>query len=464
MFKKLFITIVASASVLCAQDADTLHVSVDKRMELLSVVAKLADYPEYAGSTSDESGYVEAIDKHFAAAKNHPLVSYARELRQKQSIAYDAIPSLAVSLKQPPQISLLTTWENVSDKRWNKESIERFTGLLQQFYVDARCGQFLADNKSRYESLEQLAREKLGDHVDIKWVKHYYNSKGPDSFHLIVSPLCGIDHSYGTFATLADGTKAAYAVTGYQTSQDERKLVYQIITTLNFPYAYSLIQQHSEMLEEPAKKFMSVSKAMNQAALKDTWMSYLAKSFVSAVGIRYMLDHGASEDDCQTVLQAGVEKGFIFLPRLVALLGDYEQHRDKYPAFGDFMPKIGEFFRKYDQLLPSPAAPHVIRIAEFSNGSTSVDPELGQITLQFDQPMMTDRYSVYVNNADASAPPIKSAKFTDANTFVIKLGELKPGHSYRFTAKGKDANFKSAVGVPLIDYIVNFTTSSAKQK
>lgn len=52
--------------------ANNLHSKVDIRMELLSIVAKLAEYPEYNKGAIDV--YNKRIDEYFGNFKSHPVV------------------------------------------------------------------------------------------------------------------------------------------------------------------------------------------------------------------------------------------------------------------------------------------------------------------------------------------------------------------------------------------------------
>ena len=82
------------------QGAAPLTVKVDKRVELLSIACRLADYEEY--SNPKNQLYVADISAHFEPYKNHPLIECLRQLKKENGIGYDAIAFMAVSIGQPP--------------------------------------------------------------------------------------------------------------------------------------------------------------------------------------------------------------------------------------------------------------------------------------------------------------------------------------------------------------------------
>jgi Domain of unknown function (DUF4932) len=57
---------------------------VDKRVELLSIVFRLAGSAEY--NAEDNRKYVQKIHAHFDRFQNLPLITYARQLRDSSGI------------------------------------------------------------------------------------------------------------------------------------------------------------------------------------------------------------------------------------------------------------------------------------------------------------------------------------------------------------------------------------------
>ena len=79
----LFLSILLSG--LRAVYADTpLTAKVDKRVELLGIVARLAEYPEYC--RNDNASYIADIRAHFDQYKTHPLIELMRRLKKENSI------------------------------------------------------------------------------------------------------------------------------------------------------------------------------------------------------------------------------------------------------------------------------------------------------------------------------------------------------------------------------------------
>src|SRR5260370_11252376 len=77
--------------------AQTTQVGVDLRVELMSIIFRLAGNSEYGEARVP--AYTRAIEAHFASVRNHEAVRLARELHQSNEISHDAVMSLAVNVE-----------------------------------------------------------------------------------------------------------------------------------------------------------------------------------------------------------------------------------------------------------------------------------------------------------------------------------------------------------------------------
>ena len=90
----------------------SLQVKVDPRIELLSLIFRLAGNPEY--SQARVQAYAQDVDKHFGGFQDHAVVNLARELRRNDGVSYDAVMSLAVHLKDAESLELAGPWPGCS--------------------------------------------------------------------------------------------------------------------------------------------------------------------------------------------------------------------------------------------------------------------------------------------------------------------------------------------------------------
>ena len=102
---------------------------VDERVELMSIVFRLAEANEYV--TNFVPLYVNEIDRYFAKYKNHPLIEYSKKLRKEYRVAYGNVAALAISTEiKKSKISLRKDIQLETLGRWHIDSIPKYIVLL----------------------------------------------------------------------------------------------------------------------------------------------------------------------------------------------------------------------------------------------------------------------------------------------------------------------------------------------
>lgn len=106
------------------QSVPAVRAMVDERVEMMSMVTRLAGYQEYSGN--DFQSYISDVNRHFEKYRDHPIVEYARKVRRDGGVSYDAVMSMAVHLNPPPaltpripftaQVSFVALHHEVQDK------------------------------------------------------------------------------------------------------------------------------------------------------------------------------------------------------------------------------------------------------------------------------------------------------------------------------------------------------------
>ncbi len=125
----LLLLLVGSGWCRAQPTAATPQPRVDERVELLSIVFRLADNFEYNMNTLP--AYSSDIDRYFAPYKNHPAVQMAHMLEGKNGVGFDAVMVMAISLSPPPELKALVAFTpEIPDKRWGADA-EKFLPLLR---------------------------------------------------------------------------------------------------------------------------------------------------------------------------------------------------------------------------------------------------------------------------------------------------------------------------------------------
>lgn len=461
MIKKLILIFAVLCGGVFANETASITVKADQRVMLVSIVARLAGWPGGYTDPAGDDPFVQAVDRHFERSKNHPLIEYARSFRADQYIGYDAIPQLAIMLDDPgPDMKAHRC--PVYNNKWTGEMLRKYIPLLGQFYVDADCAAFFDSQAALLEEDAEELRGLLKD-FDPQWLRDFFGYEGEQTFTIVPTRL-NSSMEFGAFTMTPDGMKDFLEVMPFRKGKSHNSYQELVAVMFNLYYIHTIMSEQVDDFREAGKRLLPLANKAAGQELNENWHSLLAKNLSSAISVRYMMAHGASEEHCNKVMQLGLRSGYVLVPRLVGLLDTYETQRETYPNFGEFAPEILRFLQQYgdgNNTDIQAQAPRVVKIDEFHNGSQDVDPGLTQITIRFDQPMMQDRYSIYTTpKGDKDRLPMKSGHFVDSKTFILELDALEPGHDYKFILKGKDAKFRSTAGISLEDCQVNFTTRS----
>lgn len=165
----MFTLLICAAQQVKAQtDSMLIRPTVDKRVELLSIVFRLTGNPEY--SKNDFKLYTDRIESHFSPYKNHELILFVRSLVKTDGVSYDAVMSMAVNLDD--QFNLPEDYGSL-DSRWNRNQVGSFIKLLKKFVKDSRFDAFYHSNENLYkEAVNRFM--PIYKNIDIQWYNDFY--------------------------------------------------------------------------------------------------------------------------------------------------------------------------------------------------------------------------------------------------------------------------------------------------
>jgi hypothetical protein len=179
-----------------------LVIGVDRRVELVSIVSRLAGYREY--SVPARTAYMRDVDAHFAAWRDHPAVATARALHAEHGIAYNAPIGLAVYLDENlvPRRPLTPPLPGLDD-RWNSVDLDPFVVELADFARVSGLDDFLAAHATFSDAVATRVGEALDGYRIVDWFDGIFGPRQA-TFRVIPGLLTG-DNAYAAFAVGADG-------------------------------------------------------------------------------------------------------------------------------------------------------------------------------------------------------------------------------------------------------------------
>lgn len=333
-----------------SRPARTNAVRVDRRIELLSIICRLAGYPEYTRATG--TMYLDAVDAWFAPYKQHAAVTHARTLRAHHHIAYDAPMTFAVHLDDA--LALQNAGELATiDARWEGVDATVFASAVQAFAAESRLDAFLAEHAAYHATLVRTLEDVIAKENPVAWFDAVF---GPAeaTFVAVPSPIAKTNN-FGVRATATDGTLHMYQVLGvagrFGAIDVDEQFVGLLIHEMAHSYINPVFAKHRARLEPAAANvYALVEKQMRAQRYADPMtMSY--ESGVRAVVVNYMREKHGDEAGARQA-RAEQRSSFLWINELAEVMRRLARERQSSPSYDleRHMPKIVAFF---DQLAES---------------------------------------------------------------------------------------------------------------
>ena len=470
--------LIPPGAAFCAQPEPakpSLRVVVDPRVELMSIIFRLAGNSEYGQGRVPS--YVDDVEAQFGEFRDHPAVKLAGELRRTRGVSYDAVMSMAVHVTDACALEEKVPFEPQPpglDGRWPIAKARRFLEAARQFVEESSFEEFVEKHRALYELTESRMREVLEEHGHLEWFDEFFGDRPEASFTVALGLLNG-GACYGPRCRTADGKEELYCVLGVWLVDDEGMPKFNpgVLKTVTHEFCHSytnaIVDRHEEEFEPAGKKiFPHVEAAMRRQAY-GLWKTMIYESMVRACVIRYTRKYDGSVA-AWLAIQQEKARHFRWVADLSNLLGEYESNRDEYPTLDAFSPRIVEFFDKYAEKyadLPEPeeaegamvvARPKVVSMTP-ANGAADVDPDLEAIKVVFDRPMKDQSWSM-VGGGPHFPELVGKPSYDETKTAWTVQVKLKPDWSYRFMLNSdRFEGFRSRQGVPLEPITVEFKTA-----
>lgn len=466
------LTIAVVATTATADDSAkerSVVVNVDPRVELMSVIFRLAGNREY--SDCRLAAYANDVQRHFGPHRNHPVIERARRLRREHSVSYDAVMGMAVHMKDVETMAEVVPFDprpEGLDARWAIDEARAFLADARDFAKTAKFAQFFADHRELYATTVSRMEDLLDRDGHLEWFDEFFGARPQAKFTLTLGLLNG-PQCYGSKVVRGRGEEDLFCIFGVWRHDDdgmpvfEKPMLNYVVHEFAHSYVNPIVYAHEKQLEEAGTIiFPFVQEIMSRQAY-GRWIIMMHESVVRACVVRYVSDHRGPAAIRQELLEQN-QLGFTWVEELAVLLADYEGDRETYPRFEDFFPKIIGFF---DDFAPRFAAEqrhlrkHVPKLISLTpkNGAGDVDPAVKAIVITFDRAMQKGNWSVVGGGDDF--PEVTGRPSYDASGKVLTIPvRLKPGWTYRFQLNSpRHQGFRSSAGVALEPVPVEFRTT-----
>ncbi|NOK58442.1 MAG: hypothetical protein GFH27_549279n248 [Chloroflexi bacterium AL-W] len=318
-----------------------IEIAVDPRTELIAIVQLLSGVDQMR--VLDNSNYYRAVQDHFAAYDQHPVVTLFRDMNEA-GFGFDAPFNLAIYLTDLPDMTLTQPLpEELLWRAGGSEQIEQFIEQLRDFADVTDFMGFFASQSAVYQDAVTIIETTLQDTDMVATLEAYYGM--PQQSYSIVTTLLFTGRGYGirssstvdgydTFVILTphSATSRGFAF-GNQPSLESHlwhEFSHSFVNPLSEIYVDKLLE--SQMLGAPIDQQM---RNMNYGI----WLAVVNEHVVRAITTRLAYqEQGQIMGDSEREIHKS--RGFIYLDAILEQLALYETSRTQYPTFADFYPQI----------------------------------------------------------------------------------------------------------------------------
>jgi len=336
-------------------------VRVDGRVELFSILARLAAFPEYR--EAPDGSYLRQVDSWFQPFADHAAVQATREMRRRFGVSHDALPSLALHLGELPGLKL---WAPLDprppglDGRWPLAELEGYLDAVRGFVRVSRFEDFLGKNRARFESVQAVYAVQAGREAFRPWFDAFFGPRPRDRF-LLIPALCNGPYNYSVTVVLSGGVRQIHQILGVSGWKDGLPLpgkgfVPLLIHETCHGYVNPWVERFAGPLEEAAGPvFRSVEKAMRAQAYGSARI-LVAESCVRACTVLFLKDTRGGEAAFEA-LRGEERRSFLWIEPLVGLFEKYRRSSAREKGFDAFTPEITGFFREWMKRPPEEREP-----------------------------------------------------------------------------------------------------------
>ncbi len=327
---------------------------VDKRVEILSIVFRLADCKEYSANVFEL--YTDKVEKHYKPYKNHELIKFIKKIRYENGIGYDAVMRMAVHLDTNLN-PVVNFTDEIPSERWGKEKAIQFVKLLKRFYRDSKSEEFFRQNTDFYAKISQKF-QPVYESLDVDWYTSFYGKEPAENFYIINALGNGGGKygggNYGVSVSMPNQKRQVYAIMGTWIVDESGMAefpLFNYLTTLLHEFNHTFVNyfpyDNPKPFEESGKKIYECVKDKMQKQAYRSWETMLNEALVRAAVIKYMKDNDFPKEKIRKLTNIELKRGFIWIEDLVAELEEYDKQRKEYPTLESYLPNIVKAYEKY---------------------------------------------------------------------------------------------------------------------
>ncbi|MFC1538014.1 DUF4932 domain-containing protein [Candidatus Latescibacterota bacterium] len=331
-----------------------LTITVDPRIEFLSIIQSLTDYRGFQGRQvlgKLDFSYKNEIAAAFGKYAGHPAPIRFHEMSQK-GFWYSHPPRAMLHLSNPPELGQEVPFDDFAYlTAGGKDNLNDFVEKIRAFARETDFEEFFNSHRGMYEKMVENYRNKMKRNY-IEDLEGYYGFK-QGSYTIILVPLFH-GGGFGPRIQRPNGLIDSYYLGGpRQIINDmpdygqESSIGYLCWHEFSHSFVNHLTDKHIALFRAPCTILLKASMKEgaenfeeNADVMINDWVSeHIVRGVTSRLSY---INLGEKTGEERVKFEIG--QGFDYVAEITACLEKYEHNREKYSTLEDFYPEIASVF------------------------------------------------------------------------------------------------------------------------
>jgi hypothetical protein len=326
-----------------AKTVGKLKITVDPRMELLSAVQVISDYPVI----NRKASYSNELMQFFGRYNTHEACKLTSQLAKDDDFTSDAPADFMLRLSQVPELKAIHPFSDRMIERANgKSNLEKYNAAMHRFAVESNFAEFWNNKKTYYQKIVDYTVGDLGDFDPVGKLESYYN-ESKNSYTVTLSPsLVG---GYGIrIPSQNDGLDICACLDVGEMKDNipyysKLGLSYFLWHEFSHSYVNPLTEKYKTRIKASSNLFSLLENEMKEKVW-GSWQNCIDEHIIRAVYIRLLTLYGR-ENEAKSQLIREKSLRYVYIEPLVEKLKQFENERQtKNITFSAYYPTLLSVF------------------------------------------------------------------------------------------------------------------------
>jgi len=316
-----------------------LHISIDPRIELLSTIQLLSNYPV----VNRDLPYSKDVFTYFEGFSSLEAVTLTNNLLQNYGFSYDAPVTFMLYLSQPIELEPKVMFSDYLLRRSGEgNNLEQYRKSIKAFAETSNFKDFWNNKIPFYNQILDLTIADMGGKDLVKAMEDYFNET-QESYTIVIAPA--FRGGYGPKIPDVDGKEHIYACLSTTNMKDNipylsgDNLLYYVWHEFGHSFVNPLTEKYAEKVTSLNQLYEPIRNWMSMQAY-GSWETCVNEHIIRAIHIRLMELHIGSQQS-KALLESDLKNRFIYIEHLIEKLKEFENQRDKNKiTFSQYYPEL----------------------------------------------------------------------------------------------------------------------------